>query len=170
MGTKYALAVDGVLALSAVVITTVVVLNFVGLGPSASSTRAEPPTYKPGDSFEVPVEMSFDTADKTIVLVLRSTCVFCTESMPFYRTLIAAAKSGGVTQAIVLGSEDEQTTRTYVSQHALEVDRVASVPSTSLKVSGTPTVVLVDRKGKVQNVWVGRPSSSDQRKMLEAVR
>ena len=56
---------------------------------------------------------------------------------------------------IVVGLEPIETLTGYLSSHQLETDAVVSVNPGTLKVSGTPTLVLVDNKGKVTKQWPG---------------
>lgn len=46
--------------------------------------------------------------------------------------------------------------RQYLSRLGVSVDEVQQLQPGSIDVPGTPTVILVDSQGTVQNVWVGK--------------
>lgn len=91
--------------------------------------------------------------ERALLLVLQKGCHFCTESAPFYRRLAseAAARGGRVKLYAVLPHEAEEGRR-YLEDLGVRVERVARPGS--LHVSGTPTLIMLER-GTVSDVWVG---------------
>jgi hypothetical protein len=55
---------------------------------------------------------------------------------------------------LVVGPESEETLTAYVNSHGVVPDGIFSLPT--LRVNATPTILLVDRDGKLQKVWIGR--------------
>lgn len=93
--------------------------------------------------------------DRTLVLVLQKGCHFCTESGPFYQRLArAAAARGGRVKLLAVVPHDADEGRKYLSDLGVPVERVAQASLRALEVSGTPTLIMLDR-GKVSDVWVG---------------
>lgn len=95
--------------------------------------------------------------DRNIVLFARSTCHYCTESMPFYRELTDQAQTAGV--AFIAASEEPQDVmKGYLSSHGVKPDKVVSAPLgvlASIGVHATPTLAIVDSHGTVIESWVG---------------
>ncbi len=93
--------------------------------------------------------------ERALLLVLQKGCHFCTESAPFYRRLAseAAARGGRVKLYAVLPHEAEEGRR-YLDELGVPVERVAQARPISLQVSGTPTLIMLER-GEVSDVWVG---------------
>lgn len=104
---------------------------------------------------------------KTLVLAISSTCHFCTESAPFYRQLAGANES---TQLIAILPQPVNEGRRYLTGLGLEVDHVVQAPLNSINVSGTPTLLLVNRDGNVMGTWVGRLPADQEVEVLTQMR
>jgi len=93
--------------------------------------------------------------DKTLLLVLQKGCHFCTDSGPFYQRLAReAAARGGRVKLLAVVPHDAEEGRKYLGELGVTVERVAQSSLRKLDVTGTPTLILLDR-GKVSDVWVG---------------
>jgi hypothetical protein len=66
------------------------------------------------------------------------------ESDPFYRQLAGARES---TQLIAVLPQPVKEGRQYVDGFGFEVNDVVQAPLNSINVSGTPTLLLVNRNG-----------------------
>ncbi|MGD0097117.1 MAG: hypothetical protein ABSB60_11525 [Terracidiphilus sp.] len=51
----------------------------------------------------------------------------------------------------------------------VQTEHVVKAVPNSLGVRGTPTVLLVDDKGKIKNVWVGHLDEAGQKQLLSTV-
>ena len=102
---------------------------------------------------------------RTAVLVLRSTCIFCTESMPFYRQL-SEFRSPERFALVVLSPEPDEVTRRYLASHSLLVDAARRHTGAEIPTRATPTLVLVDRTGRVEKSWLGKLNSDQQEELL----
>lgn len=100
---------------------------------------------------------------KTVLLALQTTCHFCTESAPFYRKL--SERVSGVRIVAVL-PQPVDVSRRYLSEIGVPIREVRQMRLAELKVSATPTIVLIDGSGKVERVWVGRMSHADEEALL----
>ena len=108
---------------------------------------------------------------ETLVLAIRTGCHFCEDSMPFYRELLKAEKDGESKAYLVSLLPDAETAATHMLQDAqLDVPVVASVPLEQFHISATPTVILVDRNGRVEKTWVGEQQPTGQKAILDAIR
>lgn len=97
-------------------------------------------------------ELQFPLQRNSLVLALSTTCHFCESSLPFYKTL--AAEMQGKVDLIAVLPQSESEGQKYV-EHASLPARVISKNLMTLGVYGTPTVLLVDRTGKIQAEWQG---------------
>lgn len=104
--------------------------------------------------------------ERALLLVLQKGCHFCTESAPFYRRLAseAAARGGRVKLYAVLPQEAEEGRR-YLDELGVHVERVAQAHPGSLQVSGTPTLIMLER-GTVSGVWAGALSPDREAEVL----
>jgi hypothetical protein len=55
-----------------------------------------------------------------------------------------------------------------VQSEGLRVHALAGVPLERLKISGTPTLLLVDRSGTVMNAWIGLLSPRQELEVMRA--
>ena len=55
-----------------------------------------------------------------------------------------------------------------VQSEGLRVHALAGVPLERLKISGTPTLLLVDRSGTVMNAWIGMLSPRQELEVMRA--
>ena len=119
---------------------------------------------QPSSSAKIRVDgVDWTKKRKTLVLAISSTCHFCTESAPFYRQLAEAHEN---TQLIAVLPQPVTEGRRYVNGLGLEVDDVLQVPLNSINVSGTPTLLLVNRDGDVMGTWVGRLPADQEAEVL----
>jgi hypothetical protein len=104
-------------------------------------------------------------------LFVNSGCHFCTDSMPFYKTLVSARNQRKTRVALIAVSRESQADLdTYLRIHEVVVDRTISIQRLSnVKLRVTPTLVLVDGSGKVQRVWVGALKRDQEFEVLHAV-
>ena len=100
-------------------------------------------------------DVEWQKNQKTILLVLQKSCKYCTESMPFYKTLISKASEKGVKVIAVLPDPLEES-NLYFKENGLEIQDVRQSSLNTVNVSGTPTLMLLNEKGEVSNSWVGK--------------
>ena len=109
-------------------------------------------------------------SDRTLVLVLRRGCHFCEESMPFYRKLSQLRSKNQIKANIVAEfPDDEASVRFLMKSQNLSFEAVPNVPTSQLLVDGTPTAMLVDRKGDVLQTWDGRLSTRQEEALVTAL-
>lgn len=111
------------------------------------------PRINAGEKLNVP-NVDWEQNKKSLVFFLKKDCVFCTSSAPFYRQLIEEASKRNVKSLAILPDSDREA-REYVKSLELPIDTVQTGSLASYKISGTPTVLFVDRQGIVRNVWFG---------------
>lgn len=111
----------------------------------------------------------WQAAPLSVLLQLSSTCHFCNESMPFYRQLMAARQAVGVKVPIIVASADAVgVMRKHLEDEQVTVDKVLH-SRLSAFITGTPTVYIVDSKGMVKRVFIGKLDSSGERQLLSIV-
>lgn len=112
--------------------------------------------------------VNWDRAERTLVLALSTKCHFCNDSADFYRRLAPAA-AGVPVVAVFPQSTDEA--RAHWTGQNLPFGGVefAQAPTGRLPISGTPTLILVDRKGVVLRAWAGKQLASGEAEIIHAV-
>lgn len=104
---------------------------------------------------------------RTMVLVLRIGCRFCSESATFYKTLQEAAKDRA--SLIAVFGEPLPAAKRYVEELGLSLPIIADVDPTKLGVLGTPTLILADEKGGALRVWRGMLDPSREAEVLAEI-
>jgi thioredoxin-related protein len=108
--------------------------------------------------------VSFPQQHDSLVLALSTSCHFCKESLPFYKDL--SEKSQGRLDVIAVLPQTESEAQTYVQDAAVKTTQVVSASLDTIGVYATPTLLLVDNNGKVQDAWVGLLDEKTQQKLL----
>lgn len=95
--------------------------------------------------------------DFSLLLLLKNGCEFCEESMPFYRQLGALAEHNQTNVFIAAVVPDGPTTaRVMLKLHNVDVPIFPSISLRQLRIRGTPTLLLINREGVVQRIWIGK--------------
>jgi hypothetical protein len=102
----------------------------------------------------------------TLVMYVRSTCGFCTESMPFYRSLAERRVDRSALQLVAVSPEPASVSQSYLQTHSVSVD---SIVSSNAQAVPTPTLLLVDQFGKIRDVWIGKQDSAGERVIGQAL-
>jgi hypothetical protein len=136
-----------------------------GDNPERPFARME---YQPGDRIEL-AGVDFTKAEKTLLLVIRSTCKYCTESMPFYEDLAGNWGSTPEVRIVAVSSDDIPVSLEYLGQYQVKLAHVVQVPVDALKVRGTPTAILVDRTAVVRQLWPGFLDEARQKEVIRAL-
>lgn len=136
------------LLIASIVVTGAVVHRFVA-GPQPVAEL-----YENGEAITPPPSVAVASTDSTAFLFLSSKCQYCTESMPFYSQLSDGRRVGRY-QLVVLGHEPSTDLRKYLDEYGVAVDHIESVKPGQYRFRGTPSLLVVDRKGKVRGHWNG---------------
>lgn len=106
---------------------------------------------KRGDAVALP-GIDWRKNGKTLLVVLSTTCHFCTQSGPFYQRLV---KEHGDARLVALVPQTADEGQSYLKRLKVDIDDVRQASLERLGVSGTPTLVFVDANGVVADAWVG---------------
>ena len=130
-------------------------------------SHAAPVTYAPGEVMDVVPGVDYRASERTALVFVRSTCRFCTESMPFYEKMVAQTKGSQQARVVAMSDEEIAVTRSYFARHNVPVQDVIKADAQRFRVAGTPTIIVVDRTGSVRGAWVGVLSNSAQGEVLK---
>ena len=111
--------------------------------------------------------ITFASRDHTLLVALRSSCHFCSESLPLYRQVVATRDAGRWPLRIAaVCMEPLSECMEYLRRNSLTVDQIVEADRHSLRVTGTPTVLLVNKSGRIDRIWVGHLSPSKETELL----
>ena len=109
--------------------------------------------------------------ESTLVMVLSTHCHFCQANAPFYQKLAVFKKaSPNQLQLVAVLPEKQDEANAYIKGYGIGTDAVLSMPLTQIGVKGTPTLLLLDSQGKVEDFWVGQLDDSQQKKVFDRLK
>ncbi len=118
---------------------------------------ASPPGYKWPDT-------------GALIVGLREGCVYCKESLPFYKRISEEEKSGRLrTPALTIMPDDAVSGKILLDEGGVALTHLYDIPLQSMRISATPTLILVDSKGEVKNAWVGELSKDQEMSVLRTI-
>jgi hypothetical protein len=158
---KIEIAANIAIVVVACVAVLVLVRNY-----RANSLR-QPATISAGARFALK-NANWMASPKNMVLAVSTTCHFCTESAPFYRQLVEECRRDHVRTIAVLPQPVNEA-EAYLKGEGVAVDEIRQSPLGDLEVPGTPTLLLVDDRGVVDNVWIGKLPSDKEKEVLKKV-
>src|ERR1700683_4205718 len=135
----------------ALALLVAVVLVRVNLTPTHVRASDRPSIKVGADMSRVPLKVNWSGNGQTLVLGLQTTCHFCTDSAPFFRRLANAATGNAKTVAVLPQPID--VSKRYLDGLGVHVDEIRQASLSTVGVSGTPTLLLVDASGHVKDVW-----------------
>jgi thiol-disulfide isomerase/thioredoxin len=100
--------------------------------------------------------VDWNTSKRTLVMALSTKCHFCTESAPFYQRLAQERARNLNLRLIAVFPQQSQESLEYLKGLAVNVDDVRQSELASLGVSGTPTLILLNNQGVVEDTWRGK--------------
>jgi hypothetical protein len=145
-----------------------------GFVDSAGPQASQRPTTSYFVGEEVPAidGVDFAAAERTLLVVMKSDCPYCTASSPFYRRILEEQTSRQARERVrivfVAADSDNQFDK-YLAANDLPADSPIRVPFSHLRIRGTPTLLLVNRSGRVESIWEGQVSASTEDEVLETV-
>jgi thioredoxin-related protein len=166
LAKKLELAANISIVLVAVLLATVLIREY------RFTKNDKPPTITTGAKLALP-GIDWAKSDQTLLLVLQKGCHFCAESAPFYKRVIEEFGNQDTVQVIAALPQEVDESKQYLNELGVQIGNIKKINPSTLGVSGTPTVVLVDGTGTVTGVWVGklpRESESEVLNRLSAKR
>ncbi len=144
------------LGVTTAVVVSPAVRTMVGLGPAVPA-----PAYVVGEQVDVDPAI-YGTSDRTVLLFARSTCGVCLRGVPFFAGVFAAGREQGTAVAMVTPSSDMATEGAFAEQMGLTRGQVHHAASGSIRLRAVPTLMVVDRNGTIQHVWIGHADAATQ--------
>jgi hypothetical protein len=139
---------------------------------SVAERLHRPKTLTVGTRLQNIAGLDWAAHDATLVLALRQGCHFCEQSMPFYRRLSDLSDKHTIEPFLVAAfPDDSNQVADVVRTNALTIPTLHDVSLLEdLKVSGTPTILLVDKRGVAAKIWSGRLTPSGEADVINAIR
>jgi len=114
--------------------------------------------------------VNWSDSDQTVVLALSNKCHFCTESAPFYQKLTRELADQKKVRVLAVFPQNTDEGKKYLDGLNVPIAEVEQATLDSLGVRGTPTLVIVDKSGTVQQSWVGRLTAERETEVLSRIK
>lgn len=135
--------------------------------PTSAPAR---PTVVKGQPAPTLPGIDYSRASRTVVLFLHSQCQYCTQSLPFYRSLAEAHDPAGP-RLVVATRESIDTLRSYLRDNQVDIEPVVSIGiGGDRRLLLTPTVFAVSSDGNIENAWLGALDQASETAVRQAVR
>ena len=95
-------------------------------------------------------------SERTLVLVLDKRCKFCLKSAPFYQRLLRESAERKELHVIAVFPHDVEEGREYLRLIGVDIPDVRHATLESLGVRGTPAVLLINKEGVINGLWMGQ--------------
>lgn len=107
-------------------------------------------------------------AKRNFIMFVSEACHFCEQEMPFYRSL--RDKLPNRASLIAVFPTGQPAPEGFLAERRVKVDRVVSSDTlSSAGVIATPTLLLVDERGKVRRAWIGAQTDSQHTEIVDSV-
>ncbi len=131
-----------------------------------------PPEIEAGEQYDALRSVVPAGAERALIVALSPTCHFCTESMPFYKRLIDQRNQSGSQVKVVAAvprPEAQAEESQKLTEAGVQPDAIVPLEFAAVRVNGTPTILLVDKQGKVLGVWVGKLPEKGEKDVLKTL-
>jgi hypothetical protein len=155
------LILNGVIVVACSGLIVGVLSSRVSLVKRSTLAPAGPPI---GAEINIP-QVTWPDSKHTIVLVLNTHCGYCTASAGFYRELQRIASARKIPIIAVLPQSNDDA-RAYLAGLHVPISSVRQLPLSSLQVSATPTLMIVNSDGKLIRSWIGQLPPNLEKEVL----
>ena len=114
-----------------------------------------PQGIRQGSRIDLP-SIDWSKSDQTLLLGVSTTCHYCSESAPFYQKLVREVADNRNTRIMAYLPQSVAEGQKYLGDLKVPINEIYQGQLSSIGVSGTPTLILVNNKGIVKNVWLGK--------------
>lgn len=148
-----------------IVFVGVVVNKYLIANKSSPPLAAEIPI---GKQIDLP-GVNWESNRNTVVVALRKGCPYCDESAPFYQRLNSEIFGRKNVSILAVLPDTVENSREHLKKLNIPFGEVREARLKSVKVSATPTLLLVDKTGAIVAGWVGKLSHDEENKVLETL-
>lgn len=129
------------------------------------SPLPEPPVvYEPSERLPEGLPPSIFDAERVVLVHVRSSCGYCTDSMAFYRRL-ARHQAPGL-KLVVVSEEPEAVLVTYLDKQGLKPAQIVRIEPGYFRNSTTPLVIVANSSRTVLGSWLGLLEQEREQEVL----
>lgn len=140
------------------------------VGRNELTRRSASPLLSPKDFMGKTVKLpgvQFSQQHNSLILAISTACHFCQQSLPFYHEL--TDKTNGQLDVIALLPQSKAEATKFLDDAHVHTTEIVSAGLDSIGVSATPTLLLVNGKGKVIGAWIGELDDKGKQQLFADV-
>lgn len=122
---------------------------------TTSAKLAAPASVPAGAKLSLP-GVDWAQSEKTLVLALNKGCRYCSNSASFYQQLARETAGHRDVRLIAVLPQEVAEGKKYLDELKVPIQEIKQAPLDSLGVTGTPTLILLDKTGSVTAAWTGQ--------------
>jgi hypothetical protein len=124
-----------------------------------------------GEKISAPPGYDWHRSPPTLLVAVRDGCVYCERSYPLYRRLEGLERDNHLNAHLLMFTPDDPTRASaLLSSQGITAQAVTNTPLSSINVSATPTLLLVDANGRLLQSWVGELDASKSDALIAQLR
>jgi hypothetical protein len=143
----------------------VLVKRYLLPGGGAAPARGPDPSVPAGTKVSLP-GVDWAGNGRTLLLVLSRDCHFCTESAPFYQRLVRETAGRADVHLVAVLPQEADEARKYLDSHEIAIGEVRHAQPREAGAQVTPTLILVNEAGTVEESWIGKLQPSKEAEVL----
>lgn len=151
-----------------IVFVTLLVVVYVAVWTFTSRKFKTESSLQKGNLIARLPDYDYADSQQTLIIAINVECSYCNESLHFYHHL-AGINDHSNTQIILTFQNSITEIERYMKENQIDLDTATGVSFSSLKIDTTPTIILVDNKGKVINFWIGKLSPSEEEQIVNYI-
>lgn len=109
----------------------------------------------------------FPRQQESLLLALSTSCRYCQASTPFYREL--SKKVRGKVDLIAITPQTQEQMQLWLASDNVVVDQIVSARLDALGIITTPSLLLLDKSGKVTQAWIGSLDEQGQKQVMARI-
>ncbi len=111
-------------------------------------------------------KIDWSRSEKSLVMVLSTTCKYCTESSDFYKRLTENTPALSRLRTIAVFPQKVGESAAFLKERSIQVSLILEAEPSEFSVRGTPTLLLVNNDGTVLDSWVGKLSVEKEQEVM----
>ena len=165
-GTKLDI-ITNILTISVILLLGYVLINKFILNDKAVPKSSEANSLI-GKQIDIP-NINWSKNSQTLLIVLSTTCHFCTENVPFYQKLAQQFNKKEELKLMAVFPQQQSVAKDYLSNNKIAINDIFQIVPSEIGVKGTPTILLLDNEGKVIQAWLGKIPASEEEKIIKEI-
>ena len=114
--------------------------------------------------------MDWTKSPRTLLIALQTGCRYCSESAPFYQRVVREIQGQSNIRLVAILPQPIDEGQKYLSELSVSVDEIRQESLSSIKIGGSPTLMLINNAGVMTDVWRGKLTPEQESEVLNRLK